>query len=293
MAEQPARTFTNGNMDTVTQRPQEQIVPYGYGSNNGYQYAYPYDGYQDGHGSNNGYPQQYPSGYPHAPHYPYAPPPPQVPSVNVVLNINPNGHNNNYDGHPAADQFQPAPPQTQRHSYHQPLQLQQAQPPRFEIMQGQRSQSGSGTGKPPRFDNARANEIMQGQRSRSGSGTGKPQRFEIMQGQRSQSGSGTVVFQDEYNLPGFITRYANAKFFVIKSYSKEHVLSSIRHGVWTSTLRGNRKLNAAYSEAATVEQRVEGRTSGASSSNCPIFLLFSVSVSLDFISFQVIVNNSF
>jgi hypothetical protein len=143
--------------------------------------------------------------------------------------------NNNYCGHPGADQFQRATPQLQ----HQPLQLQQPQPHQL------------------------------------------------------QSGSGPVVFQDEYNLPRFITRYANAKFFVIKTDNKEHVLSSIRHGVWTSTHRGNRKLNAAYSEAASAEQRVQGGTSSTCSSKCPIFLLFSVSLSLDFMSFQVIVKNLF
>jgi hypothetical protein len=177
--------YANTNMAMVAQPAQEQIVPEGYEYGYGYVPEYEYDGYQYA------YPQQ----YPHAGHYPYVPPPPQVPTVtlNIVVNINPNGHtnnqghNNNHYGHPGSNQFQPATPQQQRHSYHQ--QLRQPQPPRFEIMQGQ----------------------------------------------RSQSGSGPVVFQDDYNLPGFITRYANAKFFVIKTDNKEHVLSSIRHGVWTST----------------------------------------------------------
>jgi len=126
-----------------------------------------------------------------------------------------------------------------------------------------------------------------------------------MQGlQRSHRGngswSGAEDVQDEYNLPGFITRYENAKFFVIKSHSKEHVLSSIRHGVWTSTYKGNLLLNAAYDEAASGEQRTQGGTDRASSSNCPIFLLFSVSspiisstIFFKFRAFQVLVSNSF
>jgi hypothetical protein len=198
-------------MAMVAQPPQEQMLPYEYDR---YQHAYP---------------QQ----YPHAGHYPYVPPPTQLPTINIVVNINPNGHtnnqghNNNHYGHPGTNQFHPATPQQQRHSYRQQLQ--------------------------------------------------QPQLLR----------SGPVVFNDDYNLPGFITRYANAKFFVIKSYNKEHVLSSIRHGVWTSTFRGNRKLNAAYSEAASVEQRAQSSTS---SSNCPIFLLFSV---MNFMSFPVILKNQF
>ena len=107
-----------------------------------------------------------------------------------------------------------------------------------------------------------------------------------MQGQRSPSGRGSGsrgagVAQDEYNLPGFITRYANAKFFVIKSYSKENLLSSIRHGVWKKTSMVNQNLNAAYTLAASsLEQMVEGGASSASSSNCHIFLLFSASSSI-------------
>ena len=43
--------------------------------------------------------------------------------------------------------------------------------------------------------------------------------------------------------------YSNAKFFVIKSNSRENVVSSIKHSMWTCTHRGNRILNAAYRES--------------------------------------------
>jgi hypothetical protein len=111
----------------------------------------------------------------------------------------------------------------------------------------------------------------------------QPLQLQQPQPHELRSGSGPLVFQDDYNLPGFITRYANAKFFVIKTDNKDHVLSSIRHGLWTSTIPGNQKLNDAYSEAASGERRVQSSTS---TFNCPIFLLFSVSVSLDFMSFK-------
>ena len=263
MAYQPYRsidsnTNRNINMAMGSQQSQYQGVPYQYG----YQ-GVPFEGhpYGYGYGYTGNPPHPYAAaGYPHYPyaappqaagypHYPYAyaaPAPPQdagAPYLNVVVNINPNdndhnqGHNNNnYYGHPEAYRFQPGTTaQPQHQYYHQPLQLQQAQP--------------------------------------------QPGRLEIMQGQRSPSGigRGAEAVQDEYNLPGFITRYAKAKFFVIKSYSKENLLSSIRHGVWTSTYGGNLKLNAAYAEAASGEQTVQG---GTSSFNCPIFLLFSVSSSI-------------
>ncbi len=41
-----------------------------------------------------------------------------------------------------------------------------------------------------------------------------------------------------------------AKFFVIKSYSREDVVHSIRHGIWCSTESGNVRLNRAFDERA-------------------------------------------
>ncbi|KAL3535012.1 hypothetical protein ACH5RR_003473 [Cinchona calisaya] len=75
---------------------------------------------------------------------------------------------------------------------------------------------------------------------------------------------------DQYNSPGFITDYENAKFFVIKSFSEDNVHKSIKYGIWASTPLGNRKLDAAYHEAKD--------TTG----NRPVFLFFSVNASGQF-----------
>ncbi|KAL5214538.1 hypothetical protein ABZP36_003690 [Zizania latifolia] len=73
-----------------------------------------------------------------------------------------------------------------------------------------------------------------------------------------------------YNQPDFIIEYKDAKFFVIKSYTEDHVHKSMKYGVWASTASGNRKLNAAYHEAKEKED------------HCPIFLFFSVNCSSQF-----------
>jgi len=70
---------------------------------------------------------------------------------------------------------------------------------------------------------------------------------------------------------GFNIENSNAKFFVIKSYSRENVVSSMQHGVWTSTRRGNKILAAAYSEAHHEQSENASR---------PVFLFFSVILSL-------------
>ncbi|XVE78726.1 hypothetical protein DITRI_Ditri14bG0001700 [Diplodiscus trichospermus] len=80
-----------------------------------------------------------------------------------------------------------------------------------------------------------------------------------------------VPAREQYNREEFPLDYADAKFFVIKSYSEDDVHKSIKYNVWASTPNGNKKLDAAYQEA---QQK---------SSCCPIFLFFSVSV-----SFQVV-----
>lgn len=74
-----------------------------------------------------------------------------------------------------------------------------------------------------------------------------------------------------YNRADFPETYADAKFFVIKSYSEDDVHKSIKYNVWSSTQNGNKKLDAAYHEAQK------------SSGNCPIFLLFSVNTSGQFV----------
>ncbi|KAL5216539.1 hypothetical protein ABZP36_007940 [Zizania latifolia] len=73
-----------------------------------------------------------------------------------------------------------------------------------------------------------------------------------------------------YNQPDFVIKYEDAKFFVIKSYTEDHIHKSIKYGVWASTASGNRKLNAAYCEAKEREH------------HCPVFLFFSVNGSGQF-----------
>lgn len=63
-----------------------------------------------------------------------------------------------------------------------------------------------------------------------------------------------------------VESYVNAKFFVIKSYSEDDVHKSVKYNMWTSTPNGNKKLDAAYREAREKPN------------DCPVFLLFSVSV---------------
>lgn len=72
--------------------------------------------------------------------------------------------------------------------------------------------------------------------------------------------------QEQYNKADFPEDYADAKFFIIKSYSEDDVHKSIKYNVWASTPNGNKKLDAAYQEAAQ------------KSESCPVFLLFSVSI---------------
>ncbi|KAG2273210.1 hypothetical protein Bca52824_067765 [Brassica carinata] len=76
-----------------------------------------------------------------------------------------------------------------------------------------------------------------------------------------------VVDLQRYNGESFPETLA-AKFFVIKSYSEDDVHNSIKYGVWSSTPTGNKKLNAAYNEAAQ---------------ECPVYLLFSVNASGQFV----------
>ncbi|OWM89843.1 hypothetical protein CDL15_Pgr024592 [Punica granatum] len=77
--------------------------------------------------------------------------------------------------------------------------------------------------------------------------------------------------REQYNKADFPEEYADAKFFVIKSYSEDDVHKSIKYNVWASTPNGNKKLDAAYREA----QEKAG--------DCPIFLFFSVNTSGQFV----------
>ncbi|KAF7068120.1 hypothetical protein CFC21_073901 [Triticum aestivum] len=88
-------------------------------------------------------------------------------------------------------------------------------------------------------------------------------------------GSNAVV-QDQYNGSDLADTYENAKFFIIKSYSEDDVHKSIKYNVWASTPNGNRKLDSAYLEAK--------------SGNSPVFLLFSVNTSGQFVGLAEMVG---
>ncbi|KAL1807949.1 hypothetical protein DCAR_0727328 [Daucus carota subsp. sativus] len=75
----------------------------------------------------------------------------------------------------------------------------------------------------------------------------------------------------QYNRADFPITYADAKFFIIKSYSEDDVHKSVKYNVWSSTQNGNKKLDAAYHEAQQ------------NSGHCPVFLLFSVNTSGQFV----------
>ncbi|KAL6843307.1 hypothetical protein ACP4OV_027020 [Aristida adscensionis] len=79
-----------------------------------------------------------------------------------------------------------------------------------------------------------------------------------------------LIDNELYNRPDFVTEYKDAKFFVIKSYTEDHVHRSIKYSVWASTASGNRKLDSAYRAAKEKED------------HCPIFLFFSVNGSGQF-----------
>ncbi|CDY50448.1 hypothetical protein HID58_060873 [Brassica napus] len=70
----------------------------------------------------------------------------------------------------------------------------------------------------------------------------------------------------------FSNTYTNAKLFVIKSYSEDDIHKSIKYNVWSSTSNGNKKLNTAYNNEHYKKN-----------SSCPIFLIFSVNTSGQFV----------
>ncbi|KAF8103452.1 hypothetical protein N665_0188s0388 [Sinapis alba] len=85
---------------------------------------------------------------------------------------------------------------------------------------------------------------------------------------------GSVIKRDQYNLPSFETKYEEAMFFVIKSYSEDDIHKSIKYNVWSSTLNGNKKLDSAYQESQKKVVEKGG--------TCPVFLFFSVNASGQF-----------
>ncbi|XP_013591308.1 PREDICTED: YTH domain-containing protein 1-like isoform X2 [Brassica oleracea var. oleracea] len=90
----------------------------------------------------------------------------------------------------------------------------------------------------------------------------------------SESCVGSVIKRDQDNLPSFETKYEEAMFFVIKSYSEDDIHKSIKYSVWSSTLNGNKKLDSAYQES----QKKVAEKGGT----CPVFLFFSVNASGQF-----------
>ncbi|XP_017626668.1 YTH domain-containing protein ECT3-like isoform X2 [Gossypium arboreum] len=92
------------------------------------------------------------------------------------------------------------------------------------------------------------------------------------------NGVSLVLDMELYNKEDFPGSYLDAKFFVIKSYSEDDVHKSIKYNVWASTPNGNRKLDAAFCEA---KEKPDG---------CPIFLLFSVNTSGQFVGLAEMVG---
>lgn len=92
-------------------------------------------------------------------------------------------------------------------------------------------------------------------------------------GDRNAEGN-IVISADQYNKDDFSVDYADAKFFVIKSYSEDDVHKSIKYNVWSSTPNGNKKLSSAYEDAQ--------RIAAEKSRGCPVFLFFSVNASGQF-----------
>ncbi|XP_061336988.1 YTH domain-containing protein ECT2-like isoform X2 [Gastrolobium bilobum] len=84
--------------------------------------------------------------------------------------------------------------------------------------------------------------------------------------------------KEQYNGEDFSENYSDAKFFVIKSYSEDDIHKSIKYSVWASTPNGNKKLDAAYQEA---KEKPGG---------CPMFLLFSVNTSGQFVGLAEMVG---
>ncbi|XP_077227235.1 YTH domain-containing protein ECT4-like [Tasmannia lanceolata] len=94
------------------------------------------------------------------------------------------------------------------------------------------------------------------------------------EGNGNSNGSATVMSRDQYNLPNFPTKYDNALFYVIKSYSEDDIHKSIKYSVWASTPNGNKRLDSAFQDA---KERVAEK-----GSKCPVFLFFSVNASGQF-----------
>ncbi|KAL6615794.1 hypothetical protein ACP70R_038064 [Stipagrostis hirtigluma subsp. patula] len=82
--------------------------------------------------------------------------------------------------------------------------------------------------------------------------------------------SPVVISKDAYNLPEFVTKYEQALFFVIKSYSEDDIHKSIKYNVWASTPNGNKRLDSAY--------RLAQERAAEKGTKCPVFLFFSEAI---------------
>ncbi|TKY46196.1 YTH domain-containing family protein 2 [Spatholobus suberectus] len=87
-----------------------------------------------------------------------------------------------------------------------------------------------------------------------------------------------VLNKKQYNGEDFSENYSDAKVFVVKSYSEDDIHKSIKYRVWASTLNGNKKLDAAYHDAKEKP------------GDCPVFLLFSVNTSGQFVGLAEMVS---
>ncbi|KAI9187279.1 hypothetical protein LWI28_026310 [Acer negundo] len=98
----------------------------------------------------------------------------------------------------------------------------------------------------------------------------------------SESGTGdnlsSIPDKEKYNGEDFPDSYSDAMFFVIKSYSEDDVHKSVKYNMWTSTPNGNKKLDAAY------------RNAKEKTGDCPVFLLFSVNASGQFVGLAEMVG---
>ncbi|XP_058090169.1 YTH domain-containing protein ECT2-like isoform X6 [Magnolia sinica] len=107
-----------------------------------------------------------------------------------------------------------------------------------------------------------------------------PRALQVSQLNASSSSSqktrlSSSIRRDQYNLKDFETRYEQAMFFVIRSFSEDDIHKSIKYNVWASTQIGNKKLDAAFHDAET--------RSSNKGAVCPIFLFFSVNASGQFV----------
>ncbi|KAG2631925.1 hypothetical protein PVAP13_2NG024700 [Panicum virgatum] len=125
------------------------------------------------------------------------------------------------------------------------------------------------------------NELKRGPRSglyKSQQGLGATTEVPAKEQDLSATNGSHAAVKNQYNLADFAETYSEAKFFIIKSYSEDDVHKSIKYNVWASTPNGNKKLDAAYQEAKE------------KSSETPVFLLFSVNASGQFVGLAEMVG---